>query len=178
MFLQLKRYCIVDHYPSSKQGETISFNLFADANRSYDGSKLRYVIGAVSGEGSDISIFRLVAWALHKLKSPVRTTLAAEIFAANKALDALVLLCSALESIFSVQIEAWELDNSNDIYQSLIVQHNSVHRSVRGNFNCPRVIFNTELNSSGMVLAFCNSADFRTEANSALIDAIELVLVA
>lgn len=56
--------------------------------------------------------------------------------------------------------------DSKDLYQALTTQRNSVDRSVRGDVNCIRFLFETELRSMGWIRGSCNLADIGTKPQS------------
>lgn len=172
----LKRFGTVTHYPCPKVDDDIRIIAFADASHSPEGSQICYMIGTVFGEVETNSIFHILAWASHKSRRPVKSTPAAEILAASEALDVLVPLRSAMESIIGIEIEAWELVDSKDLYQSLTTQRNSVDRSVRGDVNCIRFMFETELHTMGWIRGSVNPADIGTKPNSPLTSAVILML--
>lgn len=60
-----------------------------------------------------------MSWAPHKSRRPVRSTPAAERLAANDAVDELIVLRTAMETIREVKIESWALVDSTDLITHL-----------------------------------------------------------
>lgn len=145
----LKRFGTVSHYPCPKAGDAVHIIASADASYSPDGSQLCYLIRTGFGLIESNSIFHLMSWASHKSRRAVKSTPAAKILAASEAFDVLVPPRLEMKSILDVEIEALALADSKDLYQSLNKHRNSVDRSVRGDANCIRFMFETEQDTMG-----------------------------
>lgn len=174
----LKRNGTLTNYPRPKSGTTCSISLvaFADASHLSDRSNLCYLIGLVFGELAQESIFHLLSWVSHKSRRPVHSTPAAEVLAASEALDDLLPLHAALQQIFNVKISLCELVDSKVLYNSLSTQRGSVDKSIRGEVNSIRFIYETALDIMGWIKGSCNPADIGTKPNSPLIEAVILML--
>lgn len=81
-----------------------------------------------------------------------------------------------MESILGVQVEAWALVDSKDLYQSLTAQCNSVDRSVHGYVDGIHFVFETERDTMGEIRGSCSPADDGTKPNSPLTHAVALML--
>lgn len=108
-----------------------------------------YIIGLVFGDINQGSIFHLLSWTSHKPRRPDQSTAAAEILALSEAIDELVTIHTALEEILQVKIYLWELVDAKDLYNSLSTQRNSVDKSIRGDVNLIRFMFETKLDVVG-----------------------------
>lgn len=93
------------------------------------------------------------------------------------ALDVLVLLRLAMEGVRGDQIEGWALIDSKYLHKSLTTQRRSVDRSVSGNVNCIRFVFETKIDSKGWTRGSCNPLDVGTKPSRPLTDAVALLLV-
>ena len=70
----------------------------------------------------------------------------------------------------------WELVDTKELYHSLSTQRNIVEKSIRGDVNFIRFTLETLLNVMGWIRGTCNPADIGIKPNSALTDAVVLML--
>lgn len=172
----IKRVGTLSHYSCPNVNMDANIVSFADASHSQDASQLCFIIGIIYGEIKDGSMFHLISWASHKSRRPVRSTPAAEILAASDAVDKLIVLSTAIETILGINIELWALVDSKDLYSALTTQRKSIDRSVRGDVSCIRFKFETESDVMGWIPGNCNPADIGTKLSSPLTDAVVLML--
>lgn len=174
----LKRVGSLTSYPTVPTGSSNNLHLvsFADESHTMEGSQLCYLIGLFIGDVASGSTFYLLSWSSHKSRRPVKSTPAAEILAASEALDELVCLHSVIVRILGVPVNLWQLVDSKDLYTSLSTQRQSIDKSVRNDVNCIRFTYETVLDVFAWIRGNVNIADVGTKKNSALTDALSVIL--
>lgn len=115
MLKLFKRYGTLSPYPCPKLGANINIVAFSDAIHSADQDQVCFIICMVYEDVAQSSSFHLLAWACHKSRRSVKSTLAAEALAAIEALDQLILLRTAMIQILGVKVRAWELVDTKDL---------------------------------------------------------------
>ena len=106
----------------------------------------------------------------------MKSTPAAQVLAASEALDELLLIHEALESVLETKIKVSELVDAKDLYNTFSTQRNSTDKSIRGDVNCIRFIFETSLDLMGWIRGTVNRADVGTKPNSTLTETVVLIL--
>lgn len=110
-------------------------------------------------------MFHLLIWASQKSCGALKSTPAAEIMAASKALDELIHLRDARQKILKKQVIFWELVDSKYLHTSFSTQRNSVGESICGMVNCIQLTLEIELDSMGWIRGNFNPLDIGIKPN-------------
>lgn len=126
------------------------------------------------GELQEGSVIRFLSWISHKSRRPVKSTAAAEILAAGEAIDEIVVLRPAIESLYQVKVRTAVLADSKDLYGPLSSQRHPRDKSVRGDVNAIRYYYETAIELFSWIRGSCNPADVGTKLNCPLTDTFAL----
>lgn len=112
-----------------------------DAGTNDDAGQLCHLGGLLIDDLVYSSILHVISWSSHKSRRPVKSTGAAETFAAGEGIETRKLLADAYCTLLQAAIDRTIVVDCKDLYTTLTTERQSIDRPTRGDIGVIRYEF-------------------------------------
>lgn len=122
-------------------------------------------------------MFHIPSWSSHRSRRSAKSTPAAEILAANEAIDKVVLFKQVLIVLCQDKAQSMVIFDSNELFHALLPERNMINKFVRSDVNSMHFYLETVIDVYAWIAGASNPADVGTKLSSVPIEALILTPV-